>query len=68
MPIAKSTLISDCDICIDLADKAFEADQTEIGEIVLEFLNHVIRQHTVELLAVLAEKYGPIFMSKRAMR
>ncbi len=60
--------ISECDTCLDLADQAFEADQTKIGEIAVTFLNHVVREHTGEVLAVLAEKYAPIFMSKRALR
>jgi hypothetical protein len=34
----------------------------------VQFLNHVVRDHTGELLSVLAEKYLPIFMNKRAMR
>ncbi len=67
--IDKPQSIPDCDICNDLADKAFEAqDQNRLGEIATAFLNHVISHHTAELMAVLAEKYGPIFMSKRALR
>ena len=60
--------IPECETCIDLADKAFEADPIRKGEIVLSFLNHVMQEHTGELLALLAEKYGPIFMKKRALR
>ena len=61
--------ISECETCADLADKAFEAKQPQImGEIASSFLNHVIKDHTGELMAVLAEKYIPIFTKKRAMR
>lgn len=60
--------IPDCETCMDLADKAFDSDPVRRGEIVLAFLNHVIKEHTGELLGLLAEKYGPIFMRKRALR
>lgn len=61
--------ISQCDTCADLADQAFESgNEIEIGKVAVRFLEHVINQHTGEVMTVLAEKYGPIFMSKRAMR
>jgi len=61
--------VSECDTCADLADKAFEAKQPAImSEIASSFLNHMIKEHTGELMAVLAEKYIPIFTKKRAMR
>jgi hypothetical protein len=61
--------ISECEICSDLADKAFEAKQPSVmGEIASNFLSHVIKDHTGELMAVLAEKYIPIFTKKREMR
>lgn len=61
--------ISECDTCTDLADQAFETgSETEIGQIAVRFLQHVVNEHTGENMAVLAEKYGPIFLSKRAMR
>jgi len=60
--------ISECEICSDLADRAFESGPAELNEIALKFLSHVIQNHTEEVLAVLAEKYVPIFMAKRAMR
>ncbi len=60
--------IPECEICSDMADETFEASQSEmIGEIATKFLEYVIRNHTGELL-LLAEKYVPIFMSKRALR
>ncbi len=61
--------ISECGKCADLADQAFESGtEVEIGKIAVRFLEHVVNEHTGEVMSVLAEKYGPIFMSKRAMR
>jgi ATP-dependent Lon protease len=66
--IAKIDQISDCERCLELADKAFDSDPSFRAEIAVQFLNHVVKDHTGELLALLAEKYRPIFMNKRAMR
>jgi ATP-dependent Lon protease len=66
--LAKVEPISECEKCLELADKAFDSDPNARAEIAAQFLNHVVRDHTGELLALLAEKYLPIFMSKRAMR
>ncbi len=60
--------IAECEKCIELADKAFESDPSKRSEIAVSFLNHVVHDHTGELLALLAEKYGPIFLSKRSLR
>jgi hypothetical protein len=61
--------IAECDTCIDLADQAFESGtEVEIGRIAVRFLEHVISEHAGEVMSVLAEKYAPIFMTKRAMR
>lgn len=60
--------IPECEICADLAEKAFDSDPDQVGEVVSQFLSHVMRDHTGELLALLAEKYGPIFMMRRALR
>jgi len=60
--------ISECDKCLELADKAFESDPSKRAEIAVSFLNHVVLEHTGELLSLLAEKYGPIFLSKRSLR
>ena len=60
--------IPECEVCSDLADRAFESGPTDLNEIATKFLTHVIQSHTEELLAVLAEKYVPMFMAKRAMR
>jgi ATP-dependent Lon protease len=60
--------ISRCEKCMELADRAFDSDPSKMGEIASSFLNHVVQEHTGELLALLAEKYGPIFLNKRALR
>jgi ATP-dependent Lon protease len=60
--------ISECDKCLELADNAFEADPSKRAEIAVSFLNHVVLEHTGELLSLLAEKYGPIFLNKRSLR
>ena len=66
--LARVEPISDCEKCLELADKAFDSDPSLRAEIAVSFLNHVVRDHTGELLALLAEKYLPIFMNKRSMR
>jgi hypothetical protein len=61
--------IAECEVCADLADRAFEANRPSVmGEVASKFLEHVIKNHTGELMAVLAEKYIPVFVNKRAMR
>jgi hypothetical protein len=61
--------IGECGTCIDLADQAFESGtEVEIGNVAVRFLEHVMNEHTGEVINLLAEKYGPIFMTKRAMR
>ncbi len=64
----KARTIADCEACSDLADRAFESGPAELNKIAVKFLTHVIHDHTDELMALLAEKYVPIFMAKRAMR
>lgn len=60
--------IPECEICADLADKAFDSDQSTRAEAIVELLNHMVTSHTSELLNVLAEKYGPSFMKRRSLR
>ena len=63
------TPIVKCQTCADIADQAFETEgQDRMGEIATTFLNHVMQHHTGELLGVLAERYGPVFLAKREMR
>jgi len=62
------TPIVKCQTCADIADQAFEYGQERMGEIATTFLNHVMKNHTSELLGVLAERYGPVFLAKRELR
>jgi ATP-dependent Lon protease len=66
--LVAAKLIPECDVCMDLADRAFDAEPNKRGETIAAFLNHVIHEHTGELLTLLAEKYGPVFMARRSMR
>jgi ATP-dependent Lon protease len=66
--LAKVKQIPECETCAELADRAFESEPTQRGEIALEFLNHVVQRHPDELLGLLAERYGPVFMRRRAMK
>jgi ATP-dependent Lon protease len=65
---AKIKTIPECETCEDLADLVFESDANHRTERLTAFLNHVVDKHTIELLVLLAEKYGPIFMKKRTMK
>lgn len=66
--LANIKTIPDCETCMELADRAFESESRRRGEIASEFLNHVVQEHTGELLGLLAEKYGPIFLRRRALK
>ena len=57
-----------CETCADIADRAFESHPGEVETIVIEFLNHVVQNHTEEVLGLLAERYAPIFLAKRSLR
>jgi ATP-dependent Lon protease len=60
--------IPECETCMEFADRAFESEPRQGGEIALQFLNHVVQKHTGELLGLLAERYGPEFMRRRALK
>jgi len=64
----KTTSILECATCMDLADRAFEAGPMVGAKVAREFLDHLTRSHPDELLAVLAERYGPSFMRRRALK
>jgi len=66
--LAKKKTILECTTCIDLADRAFELGPRQSGDVAREFLDHVIRDHRDELLTLLAEKYGPAFLSRRELK
>jgi ATP-dependent Lon protease len=64
----RSITIPECSTCIELADKAFELGPSRGAEVAAEFLTHVIREHPDEILGLLAERYGPSFMRRRALK
>ena len=66
--LAKVKMIPECETCIELADRVFESEPNRRGEFVSEFLNHVVQKHSGELLGLIAEKYGPAFMRRRALK
>jgi ATP-dependent Lon protease len=66
--VMDADMIPECETCAELAEKAFDSNSEDVGRVISMFLSHVVRDHTGELLALLAEKYGPIFMMKRALR
>jgi ATP-dependent Lon protease len=66
--IAKAKTIPECETCMELADSVFDSPPNRRGELASEFLNHVVEKHPGELLALLAEKYGPTFMRRWAMK
>ena len=66
--LAKVPSILECTTCMDLADKAFEAGPAGGARAARDFLEHAIREHPDELLGLIAERYGPAFMRRRALK
>lgn len=66
--LVKVKMIPECETCMELADRVFESEPGRRGEIASEFLNHVVQSHPGELLGIIAEKYGPAFMRRRALK
>lgn len=67
--ITEQKTISECEICSDIVDRGFEATRPDkLNEVASKFLEHVLVNHTGELMDLLAQKYIPVFMSKRALR
>jgi len=66
--MAKTPSILECVTCMDLADKAFEAGPATGAKVAREFLEHVTEAHPEELMGLLAERYGPAFMRRRALK
>lgn len=66
--LGKTGTIADCPTCIELADRAFDGSPAEGDRIAREFLEHVTHEHADEVLALLAERYGPAFVRRRAMK
>lgn len=66
--LAKVKTIPECEICMELTDRVFESEPSRRGKMASEFLSHVVEKHAGELLGLLAERYGPAFMRKGAMK
>ena len=66
--LAKTPSILECTTCTDLADRAFESGPMMGAKIAREFLDHLAREHPDELLGLIAERYGPAFMRRRALK
>ena len=65
--MADTRTILDCPTCIELADRAFELG-SHGGKAAKQFLEHVTKEHPDEVLGLLAERYGPAFLGRRAMK
>jgi len=65
--VAETKTILECPTCIELADRAFELGGGE-GRVAKQFLEHVAKEHPEEVLGLLAERYGPAFLSRRSMK
>jgi len=61
-------MILQCSTCMELADKAFEMGPGRGAEVAAEFLSHVVKEHPDEVLGLIAERYGPSFMRRRALK
>jgi ATP-dependent Lon protease len=66
--MAKATSILECPTCIELADRALEAGPSAGAKAAREFLEHVTQEHPDELMALIAERYGPAFLRRRALK
>ena len=66
--MSKTPTIIECQTCMDLADKAFEAGPSTGAKVAREFLDHLTKEHPDELLGIIAERYGPAFMRRRALK
>jgi ATP-dependent Lon protease len=66
--VASKPTIEECTTCMDLADRAFDMGLNQSGDIAKEFLNHVVRDHPDELMVLLAGRYGPMFLRRRALK
>jgi ATP-dependent Lon protease len=66
--LAQAKSILECPTCIEMADRAFEMGPEAASKVAHEFLDHVTREHPDEVLGVLAERYGPAFLKRRALK
>jgi ATP-dependent Lon protease len=66
--VEKVVSISDCEVCMDFADKAMEANGAVRAELMSAFLEHVVAKHPAEVLGLIAEKFGSSFRQRRSLR
>ena len=66
--VAGKPTIEECETCMDLADRAFDMGLNRSGDIAKEFLDHVVKEHPDELMVLLAGRYGPMFLRRRALK
>jgi len=66
--MGKTSTILECQTCMDLADRAFEAGPSAGAKVAREFLEHLTKEHPDEVLGIIAERYGPAFMRRRALK
>ena len=66
--MAKTPTILECPTCTDMADRAFEAGPSTGAKVARQFLEHLTKEHPDELLGIIAERYGPAFMRRRALK
>ena len=66
--VSKTPTILECQTCMDLADKAFEAGPAMGAKVARQFLEHLAKEHPDEVLSIIAERYGPAFMRRRALK
>ncbi|MBI3859464.1 MAG: hypothetical protein HY296_04400 [Thaumarchaeota archaeon] len=59
--------IERCDTCAEIADRALDGNVQVFRDASTEFLKHVVDAHASEVLSLLAEHYGPIFLTKRQL-
>ena len=64
----KPTPIERCESCAEIADMALDGGVEVFRKASSEFLKHVVDVHPAEILGLIAERYGPIFLAKRQLR
>jgi len=66
--LERPTPIERCDTCAEIADRALDGQGQVFQDASVAFLRHVLEKHPGELLGLLAERYGPVFLAKRQLR
>ena len=66
--MAKTPMVLECPTCMDFADRAFEEGPSTGARVARQFLEHLTKEHPDELLGIVAERYGPAFVRRRALK